>query len=534
MEDNEINEMNEMNKIKKYDLSIIIPFYKKYEELKYSVIYNESQFSLVNEVILIIDEFCDFDKLNNFLYLLNYNINFKIYINSENHDWRNPAIVINFGIKMASSTYCLIMSPESILLDNAIKNLYENTSDNTFCVGQILFITPKVIQNLDNFQINKLFSNTPTRNNIYIGPVYFGSICCSKKNLLNINLYDDNFNEKGWGGEDNDIRTRLIEKGIEMIENKYVKLIHIENDIEYHCRLNNNYTNKKKEITQKYDNFIKLDNLLDYNLDKKLFIDKINNIKAITHFELNNIIMKDYPIILLTQAYNENNNAEDFLNNIHNCVDGIICVDDDSTDDTWDLIKSSKLLLKIKKNRITFNDLENRNLLLQILNEVFIQNNINFKWLLWLDFDERINNNLNIINSFRNTILSPRLRYNILNLPIFHMWNEYEYNTEYPYSFNGIQYHTRLIRYNKNKPMMINNTEKLHFNLNHYDDKKMNINFFIKHLGNNTSEKRNRKYELYTKKYDKDLIYQKSYEHLLNNNPKLNKFTYIKNNLFIF
>lgn len=533
MDNNEIKNNEIKNNKKNYDISIIIPFYKKYEELKYSLIYNELQFSSVNEVILIIDEFYDNDKLNQFLYLLNYDINFNIYINSENHDWRNPAVVINFGIKMASSTYCLIMSPESILLDNAIKNLYEETSDNTFCVGQILFMTSKVMQNYNNFQLNKLFSNTPTRNNLYIGPVYFGSICCSKKNLLNINLYDDNFNEKGWGGEDNDIRTRLIENNIVMIENKNVKLIHIESDHEYICRLNNNYVNKKKEITKKYDNFIKIDNLLNYNLDNNIFIDKIKNIEAIIDFELNDIIMREYPIILLTQSYNENENVVEFLNNIHNCVDGIICLDDDSTDNTWNLLKSTKLLLKIKKRRISFNDLENRNLLLQTLNEVFIQNNINIKWIFWLDFDERIDNNLHTINNFRNIILSPRLRYNILNLPLFHMWNEYEYNTQYPYSFNGIQYHTRLIRHKKNNNMIINNDNKLHFNLNHYDDKKTNINFGIKHLGNNSKKKREYKYQLYTQKYDNNLIYQQSYEHLLNDNPKLNKFTFNINNLII-
>lgn len=127
--------------------------------------------------------------------------------------------------------------------------------------------------------------------------------------------------------------------------------------------------------------------------------------------------------------------------------------------------------------------------MLQTLNEVFIQNNINIKWIFWLDFDERIDNNLNVISNFRNIILSPRLRYNILNLPLFHMWNEYEYNTQYPYSFNGIQYHTRLIRYKKNNNMIINNDNKLHFNLNHYDDKKTNINFGIKHLSNNSKKK---------------------------------------------
>lgn len=80
----------------KLDVSIIIPFYKKFDELKYSLIYNAIYFSQVKEVILIIDESIDHNNLSKFLYILNHDINFNIYVNSENHEWRKSSYRYKF------------------------------------------------------------------------------------------------------------------------------------------------------------------------------------------------------------------------------------------------------------------------------------------------------------------------------------------------------------------------------------------------------------------------------------------------------
>ena len=256
-----------------YDISIILPFYKKFDEFKYALEYNKKQFINVNEVILIIDEEYEFDKINQFLFLLNTNINFKInfkiYINTEKHEWRNPAVVINYGIKQTISTYCIIMSPESILLDDAIENLLENTNDNTFCVGQVLFMSYVFYENNNN--LLKFFKQKTTRNNYMIGPVYFGSICCKTENLKKVNYYTESFNENGWGGEDDDVRKKLMSNGIKMIESKKVNVLHLETQNEFFNRLKNNYSVKKNIISEKYDNFIYIDKLDKYVYDNNIF-----------------------------------------------------------------------------------------------------------------------------------------------------------------------------------------------------------------------------------------------------------------------
>jgi hypothetical protein len=101
------------------------------------------------------------------------------------------------------------------------------------------------------------------------------------------------------------------------------------------------------------------------------------------------------------------------------------------------------------------------------------------------------------------------------------MWNEKCYNSEYPYSEEGCQLKKRLIRNNLTKlPYVLKSNNKLHFDLNPYDGKLNNILLQIKHLSYIDEESRIRKYNLYTKKYDKEMC-QNSYDHFLRNDIKL-------------
>ena len=57
--------INENNQVNKYNVSIILPYYKKFNEFKYALEYNYKQFESVNEVIIIIDQ--NIDNLENTL-----------------------------------------------------------------------------------------------------------------------------------------------------------------------------------------------------------------------------------------------------------------------------------------------------------------------------------------------------------------------------------------------------------------------------------------------------------------------------------
>ncbi len=498
----------------KYDVSIIMPYYKKYNEFKYALQKNKKQLKLVNEVIIVFDEIIDISK---FEYLKDYNINFRFFTNTENHSWRNPAVVLNHGIKNAKSEYCIIISPESILMPNFIKNIMNNTNDTNFSTGKVIFVRENNLKKLTIDDLDNLFEKEATRNHEFIGPVYFGSLCC-KKNNLEKTFYDEKF--IGWGGEDDDIRKRLINIGLIQNNLNNVKIIHSEDDISFNKRL---YRTQNYKLDHRlYNKFIEINNKpIKINYTPDNFID----------FKMKEKIFSYYPIILLCQCYNEEHHIKDFLQNVNSFVDGIIILDDSSTDKSWELMISDKILFKAQKKRETFNDLENRNLLLEIFNNLFIKNNIRVDWFIWLDFDERINNCKNTISELRNMLLLTENK-NIFNIPFVHMWNENEYNTEYPSSQNGIQYHTRLIRNIVDyAPYKIISNKSLHFKLNPYDNEKYTFPLLIKHLGRNSENVRVKKYNLYTQKYDIGLKNQISYNHFLNNSPKLNNYEINKNNI---
>jgi hypothetical protein len=507
----------------KHNASIVIPYYKKYDELRHSIEYNYEQFQTVNEVILIIDEAMENPEI--FSFLNNYNVNFRFFMNCENHSWRNPAVVINKGIKEAVSEKIIIMSPETIILDDGLINLIENCNDDNFSVGQIIFMTNESYESYDNFYNESAFL-TPIRCKDIIGPVYWGSICCTKENFKKVDYYTESYSLAGWGKEDNDVRMKLVNGGIMLKKTSNSRFIHLENETQMMSRLKNEKNRESGVINDLYNNFneIKVVGMDSTNVHSCLGeLIKINTSTQIVDYSISNNISSYYPIVLLCQCFNENKNASDYMSNVSRFVDAIIVLDDGSTDNTWELLHSNKLIIKFKLNRIddSFNDLRNRNLLLNVFENVFLKNKIKVDWFLWLDFDERLTDNKKFLHQIKRQLLSRNFDADIVSLPLFHMWDKFNYNSEYPYSINGLQYKKRLIRNNVAKlPYEIKHSNALHFELVPYAGKLTNILLQIKHLAYVDQISRERKYNAYVDKYDTTNV-QKSYKHFLNNNVKL-------------
>ena len=83
-----------------------------------------------------------------------------------------------------------------------------------------------------------------------------------------------------------------------------------------------------------------------------------------------------------------------FLKDMANYFDGIILLDDESSDGTWEKANHEKILLKVRKKRKEFNDLENRNILLKLAS--FIKS----EWFCFMDVDERFDERYVDFNSF--------------------------------------------------------------------------------------------------------------------------------------
>jgi hypothetical protein len=215
-------------------VSVVMPFFHKWDQLKFSLKYNMVYFKEHNvELVLVVDHPCSDDQLDGIVQSLS-GINYKILVNPQDHKWRNPGITINAGIKSASGEFIIVMSPESIFKNDGISILVENCTERSFSIGIIDFM------HYDEFIKGEI--DKGSQPNI-IG-VPFGSICFRKSDILKVGGYTESY--KQWGGDDCNVRLKLTKSGIKKKEtNAY--LVHLETKAE----LNNRYEKHLQVLNNK-------------------------------------------------------------------------------------------------------------------------------------------------------------------------------------------------------------------------------------------------------------------------------------------
>jgi len=489
--------------IHNFDVSIIMPFYKKMNEFKRVFPKNLPYFQRNGiEIVIAMDENSEEKALIKFIKQFPF-INWKIIVNQNKHDWRNPVKAINVGIRNATKEFILVCSPESEFVSDVVyimrKKLYYYR--NHFALGTVTFT------DFENKNLKKCFF------------MPYGSIMVKRKDIIEISGYDESLIK--WGGDDDNIRIRLQMNGVKRLDLPEVKLIHREYKEELLDR-----ANKRTLIPIKVLKKLHLPTKIHPNADSWGFDfseivysweDKINNknilLEYLSTFKDYDLLIEDteikYDRILLVQSYNEEKDIEFFLNNNAQYFDAIIILDDDSSDETYKMANHSKIILKVKKRRVFFNDLENRNILLKLVSL------FNCNWICFLDVDEIIDKrycNFGFTNSdnVHNVIFN-----------LVHLWDSKEYyNTEYPFSNKGVQQHIRMFR-NIGFMQIITEKSALHFKLTPYIKSIYRSQVLLLHSGNLTKEKRQKRYNTYMiEDKDKD---QQSYEHIICNSPQIDK-----------
>ncbi len=198
--------------------------------------------------------------------------------------------------------------------------------------------------------------------------------------------------------------------------------------------------------------------------------------------------------------YNNENTINWFLNNLEKYCDAIILLDDGSSDNTYTVAANSKIIAKAKKKRDKFNDLENRNILLDIAS--FTQT----EWFYFIDTDEVFD------ARFEDVWSAAEKNLDTISFKLIHLCNsETHYRIDWPYSEFGIQQKMRMFR-NIGR-VQITSTKRLHFFLVPYRSVVHKSNILIKHYGNLTPEIRKHKFNFY---HQHDINNdQKSYDHFL-------------------
>lgn len=197
-----------------FDLSIILPFYKKLNAFKRVLPINAPYFSRPGiEVIITMDEPSESKALIE--YIGSYSaIYWKVYVNDQPHTWRPPCKAQNVGIRNSSKRYILLLDPESEFFNDVIYQLLYMCKcyEKCFTTGEVTFAD----------------FNCTIKKSDKIELLPYGSILVEKKYLWEVNGYDESYLR--WGGDDDNIRSRLQYYGLDNIHVNSALLVHREQD----------------------------------------------------------------------------------------------------------------------------------------------------------------------------------------------------------------------------------------------------------------------------------------------------------------
>ena len=487
--------------IHNFEVSVVIPFYHELEAFK-KVLPKNAPYLQRNgiEVIIVVDEPTEQKGLIELIKQYPF-INWKVIVNKEKHATRSHASVLNVGIRHATKKYILVSDPEMEFHTDVILQLRELLENypGYYATGTVAFVEDGTKVNADNRNL--------------LNWMNYGSIMVKKKELEAIGGYDEHF--KVWGGEDDNIRRRLDMSGIKHLKVPQTKSLHREEKLLLNERFakTNNFGTKEwqaffypKTAKVNNENWGKDFNTIVYDWQNNQYAEELckNYLKDFLQYEIkdSSVFKTKYKKVILCQAYNENEFMPGFLEDMANYFDGIILLDDDSTDNTWELAEHGKILLKARKKRDCFNDLENRNILLNLAS--FFK----AEWFCFMDIDERFDDRFADFSAFENNENIQIVAFRYVDL-----WNDEEYYKANPVGLvNGILRRMRMFR-NIGKVQINTQQHKLHFApIPH----RLNIHesiILFKHYGNIKDTHRKKKYEFYKREDTHTDL--KSYEDLL-------------------
>lgn len=493
-----------------FDLSIVIPFYKKLKAFKNVLPRNRKWFERNGiEVVIVLD--CPDEKDELVEYIKGYPfINWKVIYNDKPHEWRNPTKPINVGIKHATKKYIMVCSPESEFYTDALLQMRTALAHypKHYAVGTVCFTGDHFVVHEENIRS--------------LAFVPYGSIMVERQFLCDIGGYDESLNK--WGGDDDNIRARLELYGVEKLYMPEVKLIHRDGDKEGNERRTTNSIPAAIFKRLLYPEEVIVNTVWGEDFNQIIYDWQNNNFAEIqlkdylSQFKCSCLkegaTKATYRRIVLLPTYNEKHRIESYLKKNTRYFDAVILLDDESVDTTYEDAIHDKLILKVKKNRKEFNDLENRNILLNLVS--FFK----CEWICFIDADELIDERYSDLDGMSHIPEIDTMLFNYV-----HLWDsEEEYNADYPFTNRGIGPKLKMFR-NIGRSQIISEG-KLHFEHVPHIGRLYYVPVLVKHYGHLDAKTREEKRVFYTKEDPQGI--QTSYDHLLNRTPRKAKVKDIK------
>lgn len=512
-----------MKQLADFDLSIIIPIYCHLDEV------NALSPSMVKyyerngiEVVIVVDKSANRTDILNYIRAYPF-ISWKVIVSNEGHMWKNLGKVLNIGIRQATKQYILIMNLEQEFYTDVIYELREKLEHypEYYAISHVFSLENQQEINEETLE-NHCCKLTP-----------YGSIMAKKEYFERIGGYSECQLE--WNIRHENLCIRFDLAGIRRLhfpdavsisQNGF--LLRIKNHSEQLLQTSQNILSEKLLPTVINENGTKWGydfNTVVYDWKTNPFAKQqcCNYLATLKQFDIlsDEIFDKTFPLIALIPTYNESERIAECLRSAEKYCDGIILLDDDSKDDTYQLAQSKKLLVKAKKCRTEFNDKENRNILLDIAS--FFK----AEWFFFLDADERFDDRF--VN-IREVMKKPDT--DVVGVWIANLWNDEQmYRTDMndtnPYSCNGLWFRWRMFR-NKGK-MQINSPVNLHFSTVPYMNRNYISKTLLLHLGYLNMNKRMKKYLFYQQEDRTKIL---NYENILCKECKLSGISNITSIVF--
>lgn len=449
-----------MKQLPNFDLSIVISLGARSESFVDSLSLRTAYYERNGiEVVLLVDDESDCRSLLACIRKYPF-ISWKVVSGS----WKNSSAAYNEGIRQSIKTYILLMFPESLFQTDVIYELRET---------------------LDEYPLH------------YAVGFSYGCLMVKKEYLDLVGGYDEQFDALE-GAEENLCRRMeladihrlyypdaLLQLGESRLSETWEQSV--PEDLLYEMLL---------PIESKADNRSKPGSgKLLYDWQEHPYANEQcwEYLSALKQFDIPSDVVfeKSYPLIALIPTYNESERITDCLRSVEKYCDGIILLDDDSQDDTYEIAKSDKLLLKAKKVRTEFNDKQNRNILLDIASFFKVG------WLIFIDADERFDDRFVDLRE-----VMKRDDVDTVGVWIANLWDSMEtYRTDmedtHPLSQNGFWFRWRMFRHKG--WMQIPCKQKLHFATIPYKGRICSSKTLFLHVGYLYKMKRFEKYAFYSK-----------------------------------
>lgn len=204
-------------------LSIVLPWFRKLDDFRQVLPRNLRYFSRPGiEVVLVLDENSEETDL---LALLDRypQVRWQVIVNDVPHRWRPPCRAINVGLRHSAGRYVLVASPESVFVGDVPAYALQVVSNypNGIAIGRVGWARFDDLVGGRSPQ-DQFAACVPAEPLLL---TFYGSICGPRTAFEAVRGYDESFTTGG--GDDDNVRVRLEMNGCTLLACPELRLLHL-------------------------------------------------------------------------------------------------------------------------------------------------------------------------------------------------------------------------------------------------------------------------------------------------------------------